>query len=904
MPALSTKILLLAALLGRTASAGFAQVAPGRAATSPVQTLAGVVLDDQNQPVVGAAVSLSGTVYTTSTDRKGQFALKASFNWPANVVITHEGFVSQDLPIEQAEAAITVELERALYDVGQTTWAASRREENTFKVPITLDHLTADRLAREVATDAVFGALGRLRGVDVTANSLLSSSISTRGFNSTQTYRFVQLTDNADLQLPSLGVNVGNVFGAAPLDIETLDLIHGSASTFYGVNAFNGVLVTTTKDPFQTPGLSVALRGGSRTLQDAQVRYAMRFNSRFAAKLNVSYFSAKDFTATNEDAQQAAIEPNNNLRGDLRGYNAINRYGDVGYTYGLDGGALNGQRVFMPGWTEQQTVGADSKALNIRVNPSLSYLLTPDLRATYEYRYSRVAGTLQTTDRFRLDDVDMHLHRFELRSTRWAIRAFQTRESGKGIYSMTQLGAALQNQLDPRTNGQLTYAQNYFTQYQQGYNAWLVTHPGDNGGAAAAAAAGAADVQLNGDSEAFTKLHDASEDTPQRAGGTRQPLRSNLADISGQYDFALRWFNLQVGGSYRRTKLVSDGSLFANAEGTENTTNYQYGGYAEASKTLADRRLRLTAAARYDGFQNFGAAVSPRLAGIFLLGAERNHAVRASFGQSFAAPTQPQQFIRQAAGDRLILGNITNGFSGYSLRALKAGADIVAEQVSYDKLRLEKTQTVEVGYRTLLGKRLLLDLTGFETESENLVAQALLVANEDGSRPKPADLATVGQPGTTARVVQTWYNADRKVDLYGATVEMRWFASAELSLWANYAYMTLGGTEGSAERNLALRQFSTPTNKVNVGLTGTAGALRYDVAVRWIEGFESITPFAEAQLPERTLIDVQLEYVLGKTGLRLNGGATNLADVINVSVAGAPSFGRQLFAGLRYDFAR
>lgn len=905
----ATLLLFVASYFGTFGSVAFAQSSPETTVAEGQQTITGKVVDADAQPVAGAAVSVNGTVYTTSTDAAGVFTLVGRFDtWPAQLIIARQGFVSQEMPLEAAGSGVMVTLDRSPHDAGETTWAASKREENTFKVPITLDHLSADRIARDPAADPVMGALGRLRGVDISSNSLLINTLSTRGFNATHTTRVVQLVDGVDTQLPSFGLNLGNALGASPLDIATVDLIHGPSSTFYGVNAFNGAVVMATKDAFQTPGLSVALRGGQRAMQDAQLRYATRLSSRLAVKVNLSYLKADDWTGTNDDAQRASVDPLNNVRDDLRGYNAVSRYGDVGQIYGVEGGALYQQRVYMPGWREQETIGNDAKAVSIRLNPSVSYIIGPNLRATYEYRFNRIAGTMQTSERYRLDDVDLHLHRLELRGAKWAIQAYRTQESGKGIYNLNQLGATLQNQLDPSTNGQQTYAQHYFSTYQQQYNSWLTNHPGDNLGAQQAANTAAAPIQLSGSSAEYTRLHDLLEDTPVRQGGVQLPIRSALSDVSGQYGIDLPWVNLQVGGNFRHFSLRSDQSLFTTGTDQENGSNTQYGAYAEASKALLDRRLRLTAAGRFDGFKNFDAVFSPRLAALMLLGPNRNHALRASFGQAYTAPTQIQQYVNLALPDALQLGNIGQGFAGYTLKSLQSGTDLTAAQVNYKPLALEKALTVEAGYRTLLAKRLQLDFTAFSTRYDNLVTQTTFVGNADGSRPAPAQLATVGQDGATARVIQTWYNAPQRVNLHGLTVDARWFASDDLTLWGNYTLFDLQKSANSQTSSLGnenpVSLFSAPRYKVNAGLSGSAGALRYDVAVRWVDAYEYSSPFAAVQLGERTLLDAQLTYAVAKTGLNLSVGGTNLANATNVSLAGGPSLGRQLFAGMRFDLGQ
>ncbi len=864
----------------------------------------GGVFDSQSRPLAGAVVQVAGSTVSTSTNRLGRFQLLAQAEGAPVLVITAAGFVSQELELTDDDLTpVTAVLDAAPVDLGQTTFAASRREENVFKVPITLDQITPDQLSRSGAPDPVFGALATVKGVDQTASSMLVTNFSTRGFNSTQTARVMQLTDFADGQSPTLSLNLGSLFGAAPLDVARVELIHGPASALYGANAFNGVLLTTTKDAFQTPGLTVQLRGGSQNLRDVQARYAVRLGTRWAAKLNVGYLTATDWIADNQTAQTARYDALNHSADDARGYNAVNRYGDVGLTYSASGGALAGQRVYLPGWTERELLGSDAQARSLRLNPSVSYQINPNLRATYELRFTQATGTFQSLDRYRLDNVSNLLHRVELKAPHWALRAFRAQEGGNGAFGLTQLGGRMQTQLSPATGEQLTYAQHYFGTYAQAYNAWLAANPTDQAGALQAARAAAAPTQPVAGTAAFDQLIDRVKNTNSTNGGARLPAQSTLSDVSGQYDLTVAGVNVLVGGNYRHVALASQGTLFEEENG-KGPTNYQAGGYVEAARALFDRRLRLTATARLDAFQNFDAAFSPRLGATVLLGAARNHAFRASYGQAYTAPTQTQQYLRLDAGSAIVLGNAANGFSGYGTSVLQ-GANPAAVRISLDPLRLEHATTYEAGYRTLLGPRLLIDLSYFDTRYDDFVGTRTLIGKTDGSLPTLTEVATFGQPGSLVRAIQTWYNDPATLHLNGLTAEARWFASADVAVWANYSLSNLKPTTSTPAvdtRPLTAEElFSAPLHKLNVGLTGSAGALRYDVAVRWTAAYAFVSPFAEGHLPERTLLDASLGYAIKQTGLMCFIGGTNLTNTPNFSVFGGPSLGRQITAGLRFD---
>ena len=55
---------------------------------------------------------------------------------------------------------------------------------------------------------------------------------------------------------------MGNLIGTNDLDMESAELIPGSASALYGPNALNGMLILNSKNPFEYQGLSAYAKTG------------------------------------------------------------------------------------------------------------------------------------------------------------------------------------------------------------------------------------------------------------------------------------------------------------------------------------------------------------------------------------------------------------------------------------------------------------------------------------------------------------------------------------------------------------------------------------------------------------------------------------------------------------------
>ena len=651
--------------------------------------------------------------------------------------------------------------------------AASLVEENIGQVPVTIEKLD-QRQVEQITTPDLVAGLARFKAIDVSSSSMLTASFSTRGFNSSRSERVIQLADYMDTQLPSLSSNFGNLLGIPILDVASVEVVHGPASALYGANAFNGVLLTNSKDPFRDPGLTIRLRGGNRSMLDGQFRFATKIGERVAFKISGGAIRADDFRVDNQDATVSAIESANNPAGSALGYDAVSRYGDVNtlftfaqatatnpnptFTVPSNGvripvpAALQGKTLFLPGFSENDLIADDNRTHSYKIAPSLSVLLSNRIKATIDYRYTNGTATYQSASRYRFVNSGAHQERVQVEGNNWFVRAFSTQDysAGRdpqtnGSYNLGFLGGFLQNQLIPNSTS-VTYGQRYVGTYLGNLAAQL--NGGQSVDAATRAAYNAAlATQLQPGSPEFVAARDKLIHDPTPGKGARLIIRSILNEGSGQYTFKNDFADLTVGAAYRQFLLGSDGSLFEDRKDGDRIKNHEYGAYAQASKTLLDEHLKLAVAGRVDNFKNFGTAFSPRASVVYSLGADKLQNFRVSYSRAFRAPTQNDQYIKLDVGRAILLGNVGNGFQGYTVNVLKGGpgnSPADANNVySADKLRLEEVNSVETGYRAQIAKKLYLDVDYFYNVYNNFIATQNFVGHLDRTPlTNPTELAT------------------------------------------------------------------------------------------------------------------------------------------------------------------
>lgn len=881
------------------------------------KSVAGQVLTDKGEALPGATVFIKGTFIGTSTDQKGNFRLDASFeNGPITLVFSYVGYDSREINLEAPELTLNVGLTPSSTLLNETVVSASRVEENILRAPVTIEKLSTRQIER-ISTPEILSGLGQLKGLDVSSASMLFTSVSTRGFNTAKSERVIQLVDYMDTALPSLNLSPGNLVGIPELDMESIEIIHGPASALYGSNALSGVILFNSKDPFVYEGLSVRLRGGQRDLLDGQVRYAKKLTEKLAIKINASAFRANDWIADD----MAATLSSDNPRGSALGYNAVNRYGENGYTFSpyqqvakdvYANPELYGKTAYLPGFSERELIADDNRTTSYRLQGAVSYLLRDDLKLTVEAKRAEGTATYQNISRFRVKGIGTNQYRAELKSSKGFLRIYTTEDFTGDSYELNQLGSLIQS--SPLiAGGAESYAQAFRKTYNEQYTS--ARRNGQSVEAALAAAQTAANrVQLSTADPRFATLRSNIIQDRQPGRGAQQYFNSFLHDISGQRTFRLteRGTDLTIGAAYRQYRLGSNGLLFADQDG-QRIKNHEYGAYGQLTQTLLEERLKLAFAGRVDEFKNFKAAFSPRASAVYSVGENKQHNFRASYGRAFRSPSQTEQYLYSDIRTGLLIGNVDKGFKGYNLSLFGSPQLFAAAQANpavlqpYEytiaPLQLEKVNTAEIGYKGAILPNVYADVSYYRSQYQDFIGAQTFVGNTDGSRPTPQQLAA-GYPTAYAnqsqptRVLYAYYNNDQEVHTQGVTAGLTYYFRKALNITGNYSLNVLDRS------NLAegfQTFFNTPKHKYNIGANGQVGNFSYTVNYRWVQGHLQEMPFATGTIRDYSTTDAYVGYALPKVGTTFQAGVSNAFNTNNTQVFGGPQIGRLAYLGLRFD---
>lgn len=671
-------------------------------------TISGTVTDaGTKETLVGVNIIVKGKVIGTITDLSGKFTLNVNQAPPFTLVFSMVGFNSKEVEVTGGMSNLSVELAESSIMGQEVVISASRVEESIMKSPVSVEKMDIIAI-REVPQASFYDALNNMKGVEMSTQSLTFKSFNTRGFNANGNVRTVQMIDGMDNQAPGLNFSVGNIVGISELDLESVELLPGASSALYGPNAINGILLMTSKNPFQYQGLSANVRSGimnegSRTnpstgFYDFSARYAKAFSDKVAFKVNMSYLRADDWQA-NDFRDQSLLNGSTIATGSLAtnpAFNGVNIYGDetnvnmfsiaqqmvgAGALPSAALGVIPQTFVSRTGYRESDLADYGTKSL--KLNAALHWRITDRVEAIVQGNYGFGTTVYTGADRYSIANFKLGQYKAELKGTNWFLRAYTTQERSGDAFAVGIAAQGINEAWKPSTT--------WFPQYVGAFAQAKLQ--GANDAAAHGVARAFADQgRLVPGTPAFEAAKNAvtSRPIPGNASGVGAQFvdKTNLYHFEGSYQFAdIKWADFVIGANYRIYQLNSEKTLFATDENGDEFTIKEYGGYAQGAKRLFNDKFKLTASVRYDKNENFEGQWSPRVSGVYSAG---NHNFRASYQTGFRIPTTQDQYIDLVTPQARLIGGLPlfrdrYNFSGnpiYSLATVTqfGGAVLAATQ--------------------------------------------------------------------------------------------------------------------------------------------------------------------------------------------------------------------------------
>lgn len=940
---------------------------------SQTSSISGEVFDEYLEPFPGAIITTSeGKTITSKFD--GTFTLNVKL--PVTLTASSVGYGKETVEVTRANQKISFVLkETSILD--EVVISASRTPERVLESPVSIERIDYRNIKKSPAFN-FYNSLNNLKGVDINENSFNLKVLNTRGFSDLENVRFVQMVDGADIVIPSSGASVGNSGGLNELDVLNIEILPGAASALYGANAFNGVLLMTSKNPFDYQGISTYLKtgitsqkeAGENPFYDVGLRMAHAFNNKFAAKVNLTYIEGEEWHA--HDTRNSSGVGGMVIEGNQQtpGYDGVNFYGDE-VRFNLKDVArlasipsplnpptpeqtqLLGLLKFIPdtfvsrkGYQEDALV--DNQFNHLMFDASLYYRPMGDdkLEISWLSKYGLGDNIFQGSNRYAQKNTLGQQHKLEFKGRDFTVRGYYTTYDVGNSYDTRLTAMAINNEWKSNRLwieeylGKFAYALGGALRngtYSPEVLQQILTQTSNSVDA----------NQPKQGSEEFNRLFEKYKNTPIKQGGGKLNNTTEMyhADANLNLRNIINWGEIQVGGSFRKYILNSQGQVYV-AEGIDYD---EFGLYTQLQKKLLNDRLKFTGSVRYDKSQNFEGNFSPRVSFTYAVGKNRNHTFRTSFQTAFRNPTSQDLYNGlTVAGNTTVLGTSKESFDLFegvyypSVDAVNFGfvdaekilkgndilnnsytlesvvnftetaeplidadptrvQDILQEnkgllkkaEVSY--IKPEQIKSFELGYRGVLniGKTIIeTDISGYYSSYKNLLTtRRVAVPLYYGQNPYITN--QVLEPYAFAirdyATIVLRTNTEEKVNSYGVSAGFNTKLN-DFTLGLNYTWAKFDSNNVDLSFKPA---FNTPEHnvKLQIGKENIFRNFGAGVNVRWQDEFLWQSNFLDGYIDARTVLDAQLNYRIPSWKSRIKLGGTNLTGKEYFSAPGLGAIG-------------
>lgn len=567
---------------------------------------------------------------------------------------------------------------------------------------------------------------------------------------------------------------------------------------------------------------------------------------------------------------------------------------------GATKGYFGNQNVARTGYQEKDLV--DYNTINAKFNIGLHYMLTSNVEVSWNTYFGTGTTVYTGADRYSLRNLKMAQHKLEFKGKTWHLRGYTTQENAGGSYNATALGVYINNKWKSNQTWFGQYIANFseVRRQTQGTVSDITIH---NNFARPAADAG----RLLPGTPAYEAAKAEGRAIPISQGGALFLDKTDLwaadgqLNLSDQLDFSDK-VEVIVGAQWKQYVLNSEGTLFADTAG--NIKINEIGGYVQLRKRLLNDALTLTAAGRYDKQTNFEGRFTPRFTAV--LKVAKDNFVRASYQTAYRFPTNQDQYISLITGAGTLIGCLPEfqdyyglnsaarpGYTAQSILDYRATGDASKlVQATFNKVKPETVNSYEIGYKGILGGRLMIDAYAYYSVYKNFLATiGVGQSNIPGS---PVGLLS----SLTTTNVSYKQNAAENVNAIGWGVSIDYQLPRGFTVYGNVFSDDLRDLEPGF-----VSFFNAPLYRWNIGLRNDNvwRNVGFNVVAKWQDNNYYEGTFVSGTLPYFTWVDAQITYRPANTKSTFRIGGTNIGNNYYRTGFGSPYVGGLYYFSYGYN---
>ncbi len=563
----------------------------------------------------------------------------------------------------------------------------------------------------------------------------------------------------------------------------------------------------------------------------------------------------------------------------------------------------NSNNVTRTGYEEKNLV--DYNTLNVKLNAGVHWNINDKIEASINTYFGTGTTVYTGANRYSLRNFKMAQHKLEFKAKNWMVRGYTTQENAGDSYIGDAVGSFVNEAWKPSVNTSSLAAipTSWFPQYLLNFSEGRRQTAG-----------AASDIQLHTSARAAAEVGRFLPGTPQfiaaanqikstpvnKPGGAKFLDKSDLYASEAQVNIsdAAGFSNLVevlAGVNWKQWILNSKGTIFADTVQTIRVN--EYGGYLQLKKKMFNEILTLIASGRYDNQTNYKGKFTPRVAAVIRVAKDNN--IRLSYQTAYRFPSNQNQYIslRLGGGSSYLIGALPEfqtyyklnstrpGYTAASVLAYRAGTPADSSRLvvaTYKEVKPETVKSYEVGYKGIIGKKLLFDAYFYSSKFKDFLLSTAVAQSQ-----VPNSKLGLYSPFSTDNVSYV-QNSDQTVTSQG------WGAGVDYKVVKNYFFY--GNVFSDILKDVpagAVTFFNAPKYRFNVGLRNdnVYKNIGFNVVFKWQDNNYYEGTFVSGTLPYFGWWDAQVSYRPAGTKSLFRVGGTNLGNNYQRTGFGSPAVG-------------
>jgi len=283
-------------------------------------------------------------------------------------------------------------------------------------------------------------------------------------------------------------------------------------------------------------------------------------------------------------------------------------------------------------------------------------------------------------------------------------------------------------------------------------------------------------------------------------------------------------------------------------------------------------------------------------------------------GVTAALPGAVQTAVVQTITQNVTQQVTANASNFVALQAIKAVlAKGNLKPYDFGTFRTEKVATWEIGYKSVIARKLYVDAYFYRSRYTDLIGAQVLLQAKTPNPDEALRFAAIGSGSTGRNVYSIAANATKPVIAQGWAIGLDYALPKGYTVGGNWSNNDLVNFEADAA--VQYSQFNTPKNRFNLSLgkritPSTAWGFnvnfRHQDGFTWESGFvqssdSSIPFFTTTNVPANNIVDAQVSFKLPSVKSIVKLGATNVLNTPYIQAYGNPTIGAMYYISLNFD---